>query len=46
MLVNDFDDEHTLEEEEENEDNDNDEEIDDLQRVSFAPHTRLIRRDN
>lgn len=34
MLVNDFDDEHTLEEEEENGENDNEEEIDDLQRVS------------
>ena len=33
MLVNDFDDEHTLEEEEANGDDDNDEEIGDLQRV-------------
>lgn len=36
MLVNDFDDEHTLEEEEEIGDNDNEEEIDDLQRVSSS----------
>ena len=34
MLVNDFDDEHTLEEEEANGDEDNEEEIGDLQRVS------------
>ena len=33
MLVNDFDDEHTLEEEEALEENSNSNEIDDLQRV-------------
>lgn len=41
MLVNDFDDEHTLEEEEENGDNDNEEEIDDLQRVS-SPGSSIL----
>ena len=36
MLVNDFDDEHTLEEEEALEENSNSNEIDDLQRVSSS----------
>ena len=40
MLVNDFDDEHTLEEEEALDENSNSNEIDDLERVSvFARFT-------
>lgn len=42
MLVNDYDDEHTLEEEEANEDLDNEEEIDDLQRVSSLIPVLLV----